>query len=196
MSMMRKIFALLLVVAMLVCPLASCNKPQTPQETTPEETTPETTTPQEPQIPTTPPKKVTSFYVTGGKSAVETFAATEIKWYLAEKNLTLSPDGYHISVIIDETIVDDGYTVVALEDSLVIAGGNNRGLAYGIYDFLEKYVGVHFYSPDTIVVDDSDVMLGGGVLENYDPAFRVLRNPWQPIEKLAQKDGGNIAEQG
>ena len=196
MSMMKKIFALLLVVAMLVCPLASCNKPQTPQETTPEDSTPEVTTPQEPQIPTTPPKKVTSFYVTGGKSAVETFAATEIKWYLAEKNLTLSPDGYHISVIIDETIVDDGYTVVALEDSLVIAGGNNRGLAYGIYDFLEKYVGVHFYSPDTIVVDDSDVMLGGGVLENYDPAFQVLRNPWQPIEKLAGKDGGNIAEDG
>ena len=46
------------------------------------------------------------------------------------------------------------------------------------------------------MVDDSDVMLGGGVLENYDPAFQVLRNPWQPIEKLAQKDGGNIAEEG
>ena len=204
MSMMKRIFALLLTVAMLACALTACNQPNTPQETTPEETTevPETTTPEEvttpaePEIPTTPPQKITSFYVTSGKSAVETFAATELKWYLTEKDLPLSPDGYHISVVIDEQVVEDGYTIIADEDSLTIAGGNNRGLAYGIYDFLEKYIGVHFYAPDTIVVDDEDVMIGGGLLENFDPAFEILRNPWQPIEKLAEKDGGNTAELG
>lgn len=205
MSMMKRIFALLLTVAMLACALTACNQPNTPQETTPVGTTevPETTTPEEvttpaePEIPTTPPQKITSFYVTSGKSAVETFAATELKWYLAEKNLPLSPDGYHISIVIDEQVVKDGYTIIAYdENGLTIAGGNNRGLAYGIYDFLEKYIGVHFYAPDTIVVDDEDVMIGGGVLEVFDPAFEILRNPWQPIEKLAEKDGGNTAELG
>lgn len=201
MSMMKRIFALLLTVAMLVCTLAACNKPKEPEQTDPttpevEDTTPEVTTPTEPEFPTTPPKKITSFRVTCGDSAVENFAATELKWYLKEKNLPLSDNGYHISIVIDTDVVEDGYTIVATEDSLTIAGGNNRGLAYGIYDFLEKYIGVHFYSPDTVVVDKNDVMIGGGVLEAFEPAFEVLRNPWQPIEKLAEKDGGNTAETG
>ena len=197
MSMKNRIFALLLTVAMLVCALASCNRSQQPENTTPEATTPTTeTTPATPQIPTTPPRKITSFYVSSGNSAVEAFAAAELKWYLTEKNLSISEDGYHISIVISESVTENGYTIVAYENSLVIAGGNNRGLAYGIYDFLEKYIGVHFYSPDTVVVDDEDVMIGGGVLEVFDPAFEILRNPWQPIEKLAQKDGGNTAESG
>ena len=195
MRMMKRIFALLLTVAMLVCALAACNKPKEPEQTTPDTTTPENTTP-EPEIPTTPPKKITSFRVTCGNSAVENFAATELKWYLKEKNLPLTDDGYHISLVLDESVTEDGYTIVADENSLVIAGGNNRGLAYGLYDFLEKYVGVHFYAPDTVVVDKGDVMIGGGVLEVFEPAFEILRNPWQPIEKLAEKDGGNTAQTG
>ena len=198
MRMIKRIFALLLTVAMLVCVLAACNKPKEPVETTsqPEiSTTPENTTPQ-PEVPTTPPKKITSFRVTSGNSAFETFAATELKWYLKEKNLPITDDGYLISIVIDESVTKDGYTIVADENSLVIAGGNNRGLAYGVYDFLEKYIGVHFYAADTIVIDEGDVMIGGGVLEVFDPAFEILCNPWQPIKKLAEKDGGNTAALG
>lgn len=193
MSMMKRIFALLLTVAMLVCVLVACNEPKEPEGTS---NTSSATTPSTPEIPTTPPQKITSFKVSCGDSAVESFAATELKWYLSAKNLPLSDDGYHISIVIDESVVENGYKIVADEDSLTISGGNNRGLAYGIYDFLEKYIGVHFFAPDTIVVDDEDVMIGGGVLEVFEPAFDVLRNPWQPIEKLAEKDGGNVAATG
>ena len=195
MSMMKRIFALLLTVAMLVCTLAACNKPKEPEKTdptTPEETTPEVTTPTEPEFPTTPPKKITSFKVTCGESAVENFAATELKWYLKEKDLLLSDDGYHISIVIDTDVVKDGYRIVANENSLTLAGGNERGLICGVYDFLEKYIGVRFYAANTVIVNDEDVMIGGGVLENHVPVFEVLRNPWHPIDKLPEKDGGSI----
>ncbi len=183
----KRIFALLLTVIMLVCVFAACNKPEHP-----EETTPQATTPSEPEIPTTPPKKITEFYVTCGDSTVEKFAASELTWYLKQKNVSLSEGGYHISVVIDETVVKDGYKIVADENSLILAGGNERGLVCGIYDFLEKYVGVRFYAANTVTVNDEDIMIGGGVLENFVPTFEVLRNPWHPIDKLPEKDGGSI----
>ncbi len=187
----KRIFALLLTVVMLVCVFAACNKPEHPEETTPVASD-ETTTPSEPETPTTPPKKITKFYVTCGDSTVENFAASELKWYLKQKNVSLAEGGYHISIVIDETVVKDGYKIVADENSLILAGGNERGLVCGIYDFLEKYVGVRFYATNTVIVNDEDIMIGGGVLENFVPAFEVLRNPWHPIDKLAEKDGGSI----
>ena len=191
MSMMKKIFALLLTVAMLVCVLAACNKPQEPHNTTPEATTP-TETPNNP--PATPAKKISSVHITCGETPIENFAATELKWYFIKMNVTISPDGYSITVKIDENAPKDGYTIVADENGLVLAGGNNRGLAYGLYGFLEEFLGVHFYSADTIVIDEGDVMIGSGVLAEVAPAFEVWRNPWSPIEQLAQKDGGNQLE--
>ena len=191
MSMTKRIFALLLTVAMLVCALAACNTTKNPDETNAPsiETLP-------PDPPTTPAKKITSINVTCGDSAVENFAATELKWYLKEKNIPLSDSGYQISLKINTGVAKDGYKIIADENCLTIFGGNNRGLIYGVYSFLEKYIGVYFYSPDTVVVDDKDIMIGGGVLDVFTPAFEVLRNPWHPIEKLAEKDGGNVADTG
>ena len=188
MSMTKRIFALLLTVAMLVSVLTACNKPQTPDQTT------ETTTPDPnplPNPPETPAKKITSVKVSCGESPIENFAATELKWYLAKRNIPLTEDGYHISFIIDERVTEGGYRITADENSLTVMGGDNRGLAYGLYGFLEKFIGVHFYSPETTAIDDGDLMIGGGVLEVFDPAFDILRNPWAPIENLPQKDGGN-----
>ena len=189
MSMTKRIFALLLTVAMLVCALAACNKE--PEVTTPEATTPESTTP-EPEFPTTPPKKITAFSVVSGSDATESLMASEIKWYLTQKGLTLSESGYQISVVLDDTVVADGYKIVATENALTVAGGNERGLVCGVYAFLEKYAGVHLYATDTVVVDDTDVMIGGGILESFEPTFEVLRNPWFAIDKLPEKDGGSI----
>ena len=207
MRMTKRIFALLLTVALLVSVLPSCNKPKEPDATsgttapegaatTPvESTTPENVLPPEP--PTTPPQKITSVHITCGKSAIENFAAAELKWYFAKKNVTLSPDGFGIELKIDADVAKkDGYKITADEDGLVLVAGNERGLAYGLYAFLENYLGVHVYSPDTVAIDDGDVMIGGGVLAVYEPAFEIVRNPWYPIESLAEKDGGNTHDLG
>ena len=212
MRMTTRIFSLLLTVALLVSVLSACNKPKEPDQTngatTPADTNPVATTPTNstttapeeilpPDPPTTPPQKITSVHITCGSSAIESYAAAELTWYFAKKNVTLSPDGFGIELKIDESLAKkDGYRITADTEGLVLAAGNERGLAYGLYAFLEKYLGVHVYSPDTVTVDEGDVMIGGGVLAVYEPAFEIIRNPWFPIESLAEKDGGNTHDLG
>ena len=208
MSMTKRIFALLLTVALLVSVLSACNFSAPPNQTegsstteatTPAQTTPETTPgeelPKDP--PTTPPQKITSVHITCGTSAIENFAAAELKWYLDKKNVAIAEDGFGIELKIDESLAKkDGYKITADETGVLLAAGNERGLAYGLYAFLEKFVGVHIYSPDTVTIDEGDVMIGGGVLAVYEPTFEIIRNPWFPIESLAEKDGGNVHDLG
>ena len=191
MNITKRIFALLLTVAVLICTLAACNGKNEPENTTPDPTIEVTTPDQDTPVVSPTEKKITSVNITCGKSAIENFAAAEMKWYFEKKNVTLSPDGYGITLTIDESIPRDGYRITAAENGLVLAANNSRGMAYGLYGFLEKFLGVHFYSADTVVIDKGDVMIGTGLLMEVAPAFEVLRNPWYPIEKLAEKDGGN-----
>lgn len=194
MSMTKRIFALLLTVAMLVSVLCACNKPQEPDQTS-ATTTPDATTPAEtlpPDPPTTPPQKITSVNITCGESTIEHFAATELKWYFAKKGVALSDDGFGIAVKMDTRYAKkDGYRIIADENGATLIGNNERGVAYALYSFLEKFLGVHFYATDTVVVDEGDVMIGGGLLDAFEPAFDIPRDPWSPIDKLPEKDGGS-----
>ena len=192
MSMIKRIFALLLTVAMLVCVLAACSTPSTPVSTghTPLNGTTNTTTTESSTA--TTQKQITSVNITCGTSAIENFAATELKWYFAQKNIALDDNGYTVAVTIDASIPTGGYKISADDDGLVIAGGNERGLAYGLYAFLEKCLGVFFYSSNSKIITGGDVTIGYGVLDTFDPAFEIVRNPWYPIEQLPEKNGGNI----
>ena len=195
----QKIFALLMALLLSVSALASCNQTPTPQEqTTPTpaiESTTAATTPSAPVI--TPPEDDNSVTLTSvcfltGNSNLETFCVAELEWYFAQKGITTAKDGYPITIAVDDEIAADGYKIEATKDGLFITGGTNRGLAYALYNFLEKYVGVGFYAPDAILTNSNAVTLTFGVLDEFTPAFTVLRNPWQPIEALTEKDGGNV----
>ena len=204
MRITKRIFALLLAVALSASVLCACNQASSPDETgssaptgatTPAATTPENELPADP--PATPPKKITSVHVTYGDSAIEGFAAAELKWYFTKKSVALSNDGFGVALKIDAALAKpNGYRITADENGVVITGGNERGLAYALYAFLEKYLGVHVYSADTVVIEEGDVMIGGGLLAVYEPTFEVLRDPWAPIEKLPEKDGGSVIETG
>ena len=198
MSMIKRIFALLLTVAMLVCVLTACNKPNELQKTNTSSVSDATATPQTgtEALENTTLTKITSVHITCGKSVIENYAATELKWYFLQKGISLADNGYGIELKLDGSVVKGGYQITADANSLVIAGGSERGLAYGLYAFLEKFVGVYFYSADTVVIDDNDVTVGVGVLDALDPAFDIVRNPWYPIERLSEKDGGNVRDFG
>lgn len=43
---------------------------------------------------------------------------------------------------------EDGYYLNIQEDAIVIGGQNGRGVLYGVYSFLEKYVGCRWYSSE------------------------------------------------
>ena len=196
MSMIKRIFALLLTVAMLICVLAACNKPQTSYQSS-NNSQKNATTSAKSGIEAAPAeKKITNVNITCGDSVIENYAAAELAWYLGKKNISITPDGYGIAFLLDDSLPAGGYQITADENGLTVAGGNERGLAYGLYAFLEKFLGVYIYSSNTIVVNDSDLVVGTGVLDSFDPAFDVLRNPWYPIEQLAEKNGGNIRDRG
>ncbi len=180
----KKIFALLLAVAMLAAMLVSCNDPNNGDQTTPDSNE---------QTPT--PITLSNVKLIAGDTAIENFAVAELNWYFAAKNITVSDSGYPITLKIDSSVAaEGGYKMEATENGLTIAGGNERGLAYAVYSFLDDFVGVHFFAADTVIVDDGEATITTGVMDEFDPAFEILRNPWYPIERLAQKDGGNTTE--
>ena len=188
----KRIFALLLVVAMLAVSFASCLNENPPSSTTPADTTPDA--PTSPQNPTS--QKITNVKICGGTDAIYSFGIAELSWYFAKKNITVSDSGYPILLSISKLVARGGYKIEASESFLRITGGDERGLAYGIYMFLEKFVGVQFLAADTVVVNDADVVLNTGVLDEFTPVFDIQYNPWYPIVSLPQKDGGNDSGNG
>ena len=51
---------------------------------------------------------------------------------------------------------NDGYHITVVEGQMKIVGGNMRGNAYGVYDFLEKYIGWRFLGTDVYYLYESD----------------------------------------
>lgn len=47
---------------------------------------------------------------------------------------------------------DEGFVCTSKNGDLFLYGGRNRGTLYGVYSFLEKYLGVRWYTPDCTVV--------------------------------------------
>lgn len=196
MRITRKTLALLLTVAMLMCVLASCGKPQPTTQTSNVPLSNATTSTTLNTSSSVTENKITSVSISCGKSVIENYAAGELKWYLGKKNIPVVENGYGITFTLDASAPAGGYKITADQNGVIIAGGNERGLAYGLYAFLEKFLGVHIYSGNTVIFDDVDLMLGSGVLDEFDPAFDIARNPWYPIEQLAEKNGGNIRNRG
>lgn len=52
----------------------------------------------------------------------------------------------------------DGYTIKTIGDKLVIVGGSKKGTLYGVYTFLDKFLGCKMYTPDAIYIPkNSDI---------------------------------------
>ena len=188
---MKRFLVLFLVVA-LILPmiLTGCNK--TPVETSPEQitsqTTPEETTPEPPTTEEETPlpegqmrlKEVTIIY---GTTAAEKTAAQDLKKYLKKKGVTVGDTGLPITLSLNTALGDDCYRVTAVvgtgkEQSLLIEGGNGRGILYGVYNFLEEYADARFYTPEFEVCNAGEVIISDGVLLDYTPVFALRQTDW------------------
>ncbi|MEE1011518.1 MAG: alpha-glucuronidase family glycosyl hydrolase, partial [Acutalibacteraceae bacterium] len=49
----------------------------------------------------------------------------------------------------------DGFMLCSDGTNLLIAGGDSRGTLYGVYTFLEEYLGVRWFTPELEVVPES-----------------------------------------
>ncbi len=200
---MKKTLTLLLVVAILLpCVLTGCNLFNTPAETTPAETTPAATTPtpaettteapaetttEAPETPEIPPEEVidpitlTAVNVTYGETLSELYAATELLYYLQQKGVANEEDGLQITLSIDSSLEMDSFKIEAnLKDeaSMTIVGGNERGVLYGVYRFLEKYAGYRFFTPTLETKTDDPIIIPHGTLMDYVPPFSNRRLTW------------------
>ena len=96
------------------------------------------------------------------KDECHTYAADELVKYIEKAcgaKLDICDDLGDHNIVIEqiaeddprrETLGDEGFTIEVRENGdLYITGGIYRGCIYGVYEFLEKYVGWRFYVEDT-----------------------------------------------
>ncbi len=70
-------------------------------------------------------------------------------------------------------IDEDGYHILTGGDYLVIAGGEAKGTLYGVYRFLEDYLGCRMYTPDDIYIPSQETISIPGIDLLSNPAFEM-----------------------
>ena len=87
------------------------------------------------------------------------------------------------------TLKEDGFLIKTDSMRLIIAGGNEKGTLYGVYTFLEKYLGCRMYSPTVKTIPKQKRISLGSIMIWR---FRLLRSryalrvTWMPIIQTAQ----------
>ncbi len=73
----------------------------------------------------------------------------------------------------------DGYTLLMDGGRLYITGSCDRGTMYGVYCFLEDYIGVRFLAKDTtVVIDQEAVDVPADVHTTHNPTFEMRDTYW------------------
>ncbi|GEM_PF-6963026 len=71
---------------------------------------------------------------------------------------------------IDE-IKDDGFRIIVYNNNLYIVGAIDRGTMYGVYHFLDKYLGMRWYSPEFSVTPSNSTISVPVVNDLQNPRF-------------------------
>jgi hypothetical protein len=98
----------------------------------------------------------------------------------------------------------DGFLIKTDSLRLIIAGGNEKGTLYGVYTFLEKYLGCRMYSPKVKVVPQLNRIVLGKindlqvpVIAFRDTHYRVTWNAeYTDWHKLDHDERGNRTDWG
>jgi hypothetical protein len=86
---------------------------------------------------------------------------------------------------------EDGYHILTLKDYLIIAGGEAKGALYGVYRFLEDFLGCRMYTPDDIYIPLQETISIPGIDLLSNPAFdmRTLYFPAKDHQDYADWHG-------
>ncbi|MBG0858855.1 MAG: DUF4838 domain-containing protein [Bacteroidales bacterium] len=93
----------------------------------------------------------------------------------------------------------DGFIIRTDSSRLIIAGGNKKGTLYGVYTFLEKYLGCRMYSPDVKIIPKKDKIILSEINDKQIPVIRFrdthYRITWDreysDWHKLSHDERGN-----
>lgn len=92
----------------------------------------------------------------------------------------------------------DGFVIMTDSMRLIIAGGNEKGTLYGVYTFLEKYLGCRMYTPSVKIIPEKD-SIGLGIIKDKqipvykfrDAHYRVTWNQeYSDWHKLSHDENG------
>ena len=73
----------------------------------------------------------------------------------------------------------DGYTMLLDGGKLYITGSMDRGTMYGVYCFLEDYIGVRFFAADTtVIVNQASAEIPEGFSKLHNPSFELRDTYW------------------
>ncbi len=82
-----------------------------------------------------------------------------------------------ISSVDTASLDEDGFVIFSDTDLLLIAGEDSRGTLYGVYTFLEEYLGVRWFTPELEVVPHSeDIVIDANINRTVEPSFAIRRN--------------------
>ena len=74
-------------------------------------------------------------------------------------------------------IAQDGFKLYSDGKHLFISGADSRGTLYGVYTFLEEYLGVRWFTPELEVVPESeDIIIDANINRIVEPSFSIRRN--------------------
>ena len=72
---------------------------------------------------------------------------------------------------------DEGFILFSDGKHLVIRGGTDRGTLYGVYTFLEDYLGVRWFTPKLERVPESkNIIIDSHISRIIAPSFSIRRN--------------------
>ncbi len=66
----------------------------------------------------------------------------------------------------------DGFIITTDSLRLIIAGGNDKGTLFGVYTFLEKYLGCRMYAPKVKIIPKQDTILLGKINDREVPKIK------------------------
>lgn len=76
-----------------------------------------------------------------------------------------------------KNIKKDGFLIYSNGDKLFISGAESRGTLYGVYTFLEEYLGVRWFTPTLEVVpENKDIIIDAKINRLVEPSFIIRRN--------------------
>lgn len=116
----------------------------------------------------------------------ENYAAEKLKYYLDEitdGNIEIITDTSRAETEISvgatnrsdkdfSDAADGSYIITSSEKEVIINGAGNKGTINGVYAFLEKYCGCHWYESEVIIIPDNTALTVPSDIDvNYTPFF-------------------------